>query len=110
MFALRLVLIIVFLAAIASMAAWAAGKQGAPPNVARTNNRSPVYRVPQSDVAFFMNYTGFAPADTPEGDGERFLKVQIEFNPDRVGNYKLLGFEKHRLKKEDFPSGFWLEP
>jgi Mg-chelatase subunit ChlD len=30
------------------------------------------------------------------------VKVQIEFNPDRVGKYKLLGFEKHRLKKEDF--------
>ncbi len=30
------------------------------------------------------------------------VKVQIEFNPDRVGKYKLLGFEKHRLEKEDF--------
>ena len=30
------------------------------------------------------------------------VKVQVEFNPDRVGHYKLLGFEKHRLKKEDF--------
>lgn len=30
------------------------------------------------------------------------VKVQIEFNPERVGKYKLLGFEKHRLKKEDF--------
>jgi hypothetical protein len=30
------------------------------------------------------------------------VKVQVEFNPDRVGNYKLLGFEKHLLKKEDF--------
>ncbi|GAB5406560.1 MAG: hypothetical protein Aurels2KO_47910 [Aureliella sp.] len=30
------------------------------------------------------------------------VKVQVEFNPDRVGNYKLLGFEKHVLKKEDF--------
>jgi hypothetical protein len=30
------------------------------------------------------------------------VKVQIEFNPERVGRYKLLGFEKHRLKKEDF--------
>ena len=30
------------------------------------------------------------------------VKVQIEFNPNRVGRYKLLGFEKHRLKKEDF--------
>ncbi|MGB7329237.1 MAG: von Willebrand factor type A domain-containing protein [Rubripirellula sp.] len=30
------------------------------------------------------------------------VKVQIEFNPNRVGRYKLLGFEKHLLKKEDF--------
>ncbi|MCF6313421.1 MAG: von Willebrand factor type A domain-containing protein [Verrucomicrobiales bacterium] len=30
------------------------------------------------------------------------VKVQIEFNPKRVGRYKLLGYEKHRLKKEDF--------
>jgi Mg-chelatase subunit ChlD len=30
------------------------------------------------------------------------VKVQVEFNPDRVGRYKLLGFEKHRLQKEDF--------
>lgn len=30
------------------------------------------------------------------------VKVQVEFNPDRVGRYKLLGFEKHLLKQEDF--------
>lgn len=30
------------------------------------------------------------------------VKVQVEFNPNRVGQYKLLGFEKHRLRKEDF--------
>ncbi len=30
------------------------------------------------------------------------VKVQVEFNPQRVGRYKLLGFEKHRLNKEDF--------
>ncbi|MEM7473590.1 MAG: von Willebrand factor type A domain-containing protein [Planctomycetota bacterium] len=30
------------------------------------------------------------------------VKVQIEFNPRRVERYKLLGYEKHRLKKEDF--------
>ncbi len=30
------------------------------------------------------------------------VKVQVEFNPQRVGRYKLLGFEKHQLKKEDF--------
>ncbi len=30
------------------------------------------------------------------------VKVQVEFNPKRVGRYRLLGFEKHRLKQEDF--------
>lgn len=30
------------------------------------------------------------------------VKVQVEFNPKRVGKYKLLGFRKHRLNKEDF--------
>lgn len=30
------------------------------------------------------------------------VKVQIEFNPKRVGHYKLLGFEKHILNTEDF--------
>lgn len=30
------------------------------------------------------------------------VKVQIEFNPERVGRYKLLGFDKHRLNQEDF--------
>ncbi|MGL4400696.1 MAG: YfbK domain-containing protein [Luteolibacter sp.] len=30
------------------------------------------------------------------------VKVQVNFNPQRVGNYKLIGFEKDRLKTEDF--------
>ena len=30
------------------------------------------------------------------------VKVQVVFNPKRVKKHKLLGFEKHRLKKEDF--------
>ncbi|SHI79849.1 Tetratricopeptide repeat-containing protein [Rubritalea squalenifaciens DSM 18772] len=30
------------------------------------------------------------------------VKVQVIFNPDRVSKYRLLGFEKHRLKTEDF--------
>lgn len=30
------------------------------------------------------------------------VKVQVHFNPERVGNYKLIGFEKDRLKTEDF--------
>jgi len=32
----------------------------------------------------------------------RNVKVQVHFNPDRVGRYKLYGFNKHLLKKEDF--------
>ncbi len=30
------------------------------------------------------------------------VKVQVVFNPERVGNYRLIGFEKHRLETEDF--------
>ncbi len=30
------------------------------------------------------------------------VKIQVNFNPDRVGRYKLIGFEKDRLKTEDF--------
>jgi len=30
------------------------------------------------------------------------VKVQVKFNPKRVKNYKLLGFEKHLLNKQDF--------
>jgi secreted protein with Ig-like and vWFA domain len=30
------------------------------------------------------------------------VKVQVRFNPARVGNYRLIGFEKHRLREEDF--------
>ncbi|MEO5712397.1 MAG: YfbK domain-containing protein, partial [Luteolibacter sp.] len=30
------------------------------------------------------------------------VKVQVNFNPERVGRYKLIGFEKDRLKTEDF--------
>ena len=30
------------------------------------------------------------------------VKVQVKLNPERVGNYKLIGFEKDRLKTEDF--------
>jgi len=54
--------------------------------------------------------------DTPEAADEGFarqlagafrpaaenVKVQVRFNPARVGNYRLIGFEKHRLNKEDF--------
>ncbi len=30
------------------------------------------------------------------------VKVQVRFNPSRVGSYRLIGFENHRLKREDF--------
>ncbi len=30
------------------------------------------------------------------------VKVQVRFNPARVGRYRLVGFEKHRLREEDF--------
>jgi Ca-activated chloride channel family protein len=30
------------------------------------------------------------------------VKVQVRFNPSRVGSYRLIGFENHRLNKEDF--------
>jgi len=30
------------------------------------------------------------------------VKVQVRFNPSRVARYRLIGFEQHRLKTEDF--------
>lgn len=45
--------------------------------VRRTNNRSPVFRVRESDVGFFMNYTGFRRVED-SADGERFLVTEIE--------------------------------
>jgi len=30
------------------------------------------------------------------------VKVQVEFNPDRVETYQLLGYQQHQLKSEDF--------
>jgi uncharacterized protein YegL len=30
------------------------------------------------------------------------VKVQVRFNPARVGSYRLIGFEQHRLRQEDF--------
>ncbi len=30
------------------------------------------------------------------------MKLQVRFNPARVGRYRLVGFEKHRLREEDF--------
>ncbi|MEM6797902.1 MAG: von Willebrand factor type A domain-containing protein [Planctomycetota bacterium] len=53
-------------------------------------------RPEQADARFTQQLAG---ALRPSA---RNVKVQVEFNPDRIGRYKLLGFEKHRLKKEDF--------
>ncbi|MEM7014695.1 MAG: YfbK domain-containing protein, partial [Verrucomicrobiota bacterium] len=57
---------------------------------------------------YFLN----KPEDADEGFAKQIagalrpaamnVKIQVQFNPDRVGKYKLLGFEKHRLNKEDF--------
>lgn len=30
------------------------------------------------------------------------VKIQVEFNPDRVRSYQLLGYQQHQLKSEDF--------
>ncbi|MFT3830415.1 MAG: von Willebrand factor type A domain-containing protein [Opitutaceae bacterium] len=30
------------------------------------------------------------------------VKLQVRFNPARVGRYRLVGFEKHRLREDDF--------
>ncbi len=30
------------------------------------------------------------------------VKVQVRFNPTRVASYRLIGFEQHRLREEDF--------
>jgi hypothetical protein len=49
-----------------------------------------------ADTGFARQLAGaFRPA-------ARNVKVQVRFNDRRVGNYRLLGFEKHRLKKQDF--------
>ena len=53
-------------------------------------------RAQDADAAFARELAGaFRPA-------ARNVKVQVRFNPDRVGKFHLLGFEKHVLKEEDF--------
>lgn len=57
---------------------------------------------------YFLN----SPEDADEGFASQLagafrpaaenVKVQVHFNPARVGKYRLIGFEEHRLKKEDF--------
>jgi Ca-activated chloride channel homolog len=53
-------------------------------------------RPEDADTGFASQLAG---AFRPAGQN---AKVQVRFNPARVGNYRLIGFEKHRLKKEDF--------
>jgi len=57
---------------------------------------------------YFLN----GPEDADEGFARQLagtlrpaaedVKMQVRFNPARVGSYKLIGFEKNRLKTEDF--------
>lgn len=50
----------------------------------------------EADAAFARRLAGaFRPA-------AKDVKVQVRFNPARVGKYRLIGFEKHRLRTEDF--------
>ncbi|BDS07871.1 hypothetical protein NT6N_29110 [Oceaniferula spumae] len=53
-------------------------------------------RAEDADSAFAKQLAG---ALTPAAKN---VKVQVKFNPKRVSRYRLLGFEKHRLNKEDF--------
>jgi secreted protein with Ig-like and vWFA domain len=49
-----------------------------------------------ADAAFARQLAGaFRPA-------AENVKLQVRFNPARVGNYRLIGFEQHRLREEDF--------
>ena len=55
-----------------------------------------VDRAEDADASFAKQLAGaFRPA-------AENVKVQVRFNPARVGRYKLIGFEEHRLQKEDF--------
>ncbi len=57
---------------------------------------------------YFLN----TPEDADEGFARQLagafrpaaenVKMQVRFNPSRVGKYRLIGFEKHRLNQEDF--------
>jgi hypothetical protein len=53
-------------------------------------------RAEDADAGFAQKLAGaFRPA-------AENVKVQVHFNPERVGHYRLIGFEKHRLTEEDF--------
>jgi Ca-activated chloride channel family protein len=55
-----------------------------------------VDRPEAADAAFARQLAGaFRPA-------AENVKLQIRFNPARVGNYRLVGFEQHRLAEADF--------
>jgi secreted protein with Ig-like and vWFA domain len=55
-----------------------------------------VDRPEAADAAFARQLAGaFRPA-------AENVKLQVRFNPMRVGNYRLIGFEQHRLREEDF--------
>ena len=50
----------------------------------------------EADATFARQLAGaFRPA-------AKDVKVQVHFNPARVARYRLIGFEQHRLKTEDF--------
>ena len=50
----------------------------------------------EADAVFARQLAGaFRPA-------AKDVKVQVRFNPARVARYRLIGFEQHRLKTEDF--------
>ena len=50
----------------------------------------------EADASFARQLAGaFRPA-------AKDVKVQVHFNPARVARYRLIGFEQHRLKTEDF--------
>jgi len=50
----------------------------------------------EADVGFARKLAG---ALHPEAQN---VKVQVRFNPARVESYRLIGFEQHRLREEDF--------
>ena len=53
-------------------------------------------RAEDADAGFAQKLAGaFRPA-------AENVKVQVHFNPERVGRYRLIGFEKHRLAEADF--------
>ncbi|MGH7944570.1 MAG: YfbK domain-containing protein, partial [Opitutaceae bacterium] len=55
-----------------------------------------IERPEAADAAFARQLAGaFRPA-------AENVKLQVRFNPARVGHYRLVGFEQHRLREEDF--------